>query len=316
MRAVCLSLVCAMLVIVTRENFGVPGVSAQETDDDARERLRSAVTNVVAQERATMSYKVQVTEKGAKEPGKLLVWRDSSKLLIEAGNKRGGLNGEYMFAVERSKQGAAWNLAQFARTDLQKAFDANLGLPKCVSRPLTAVGSKDTIEERLANPAFRVLKQRASASGDVEIDFSTEETIERGNVALNGTITFSAKWPGLVSRYQHSTSSGPRAVKLTLVRHVREVGTKPECSLIEITLNDTKTGNILRQETVTFSDYAPTSARPEEFRLEFYGIPAPAEDHAPPTMNWLVWVFVGVVCVVGAIGIRILVRHRREQGGN
>jgi hypothetical protein len=242
--------------------------------------MRSGSAELVNQERSTTSYKcrtVMAQKQRVLSERELRVWRSGESILVETdnGGKRGGLNADYMFGVERSKQGEQWKLVQFANTERIREFDQTLGQLQHVMFPLTAVGTSGTLQEWIDNPKFRVTATRLRPDGAAEADFSTEQTTPRGVVALTGTITVSAKQRGLVLAYQHTTSSGPKSVKFTMTRQVDEVGSGFQCKSLTFALADPKTGDVFQNGRAEFGDYGVNPIDRAEFYLSHYGLPEP-----------------------------------------
>lgn len=271
--------------------FGSSQVRAQApSSEELLVAMRSGVGELTSFERGMTSYKCRITsnlnQKTSRE-STMQVWRSGESILIETANgkKRGGLNANYLFGVERGRRPGEWKLTEFVDTERVREFDRNLGQYRYVLFPLTATGSNLTLQEKIDNPRFRITATRLGRGDTIEADFATEEKTPHGTVALTGTITVSAKQRGLVLAYQHQTSSGSnsnlRPVKYTMTRQVDEVGSGYQCKSLTSALADPKTGDVFQNERTEFLDYGTAPSDPAEFYLTHYGLPEPTGFTAP-----------------------------------
>ena len=261
--------------------------------------MRSGAADLVKIERAETSYRCRETTKQQQRKSSsstVQIWRSGEDILIETnkGRQRTGLNAHYLFIVERGQAAGEWKLTRFFDTDHIQLFDTHSAPDGYAFFPLTTLGSSNaTLQKWLAEPKFRLTATRLGRAGTIEADFVTE--VNRPNappntpaLPLTGTITVSAKQPGLVLAY---TQTGLSGVKYTMTRQVDEVGAGYRCRSLTCESFNAKKGGVFQTRQIEFTDYGANPIDHAEFYLSHYGIPEPVGVVPPskrtPRYLWL-----------------------------
>ena len=286
-------------------------VFSQPTPDALLVEIRAQLPQLATQEQnECINYKCDVMTNSKTDTTVKVRRGAGGGLLLEERNKlrRAILNDDYMFGIEKNKKAGSWSLLFFSRSDRLKVFNGNVSVLRHVLFPLTAIGTKDTLETRINNVNFRFTATRVRSDGGVDAEFATEELINGTKASFTGKMSLAPDNKALVLKYYHDINIKV-PIRFTLVREMdKNVPTR--CNSLSFTITNTSSGAVMQRQQANYGDYSTESVKPEEFRLEYYGIPVPADDVSPQRSKWWIWVLLGTACVVVALVAR---RRSRRQ---